>query len=239
MAKHVQETEFEYDWVIKKREKDELAKLKLNPSLTTAQINANQKSLRQQQTNNTSRMHSADSRGQPLSPFELEKKQNEIDLIKEQAKKRRQEKLKVILMQVDSSKPPKTQEELNQEKEEKRVEEEKKKEEQEKELRMKQKEEEDFLHKQKIQEKQLTGSTVIKQLNTLFGAKKPSVEHEPINPEPAASKTNDTTKTSTTPVAEEKGGLKSLMSSGIMNTKIDPKGNGLGLASLLKKAAAS
>jgi hypothetical protein len=37
----------------------------------------------------------------------------------------------------------------------------------------------------------LTGSTVIKQLNTLFGAKKPSVEHEPINPEPAASKTND------------------------------------------------
>jgi len=85
----------------------------------------------------------------------------------------------------------------------------------------------------------LTGSTVIKQLNTLFAAKKPSVEHEPINPEPAASKTNDTTKTSTTPVAEEKGGLKSLMSSGIMNTKIDPKGNGLGLASLLKKAAAN
>ena len=39
--------------------------------------------------------------------------------------------------------------------------------------------------------------------------------------------------------AEEKGGLKSLMSSGIMNTKIDPKGNGLGLASLLKKAVAS
>ena len=104
---------------------------------------------------------------------------------------------------------------------------------------MKQKEEEDFLHKQKIQEKQMTGSTVIKQLNTLFGAKKQSVEHEPIHPEPAASKTDDKITTSSAPVAEEKGGLKSLMSSGIMNTKIDAKGNGLGLASLLKKAAAS
>ncbi len=85
----------------------------------------------------------------------------------------------------------------------------------------------------------MTGSSVIKQLNTLFGGKKPSVDHEPAHPEPAASKTNDNVAASTTPAAEEKTGLKTLMSSGIMNTKIDAKGNGLGLASLLKKAAAS
>ena len=118
MAKYVSDSEkFEYDWVIKKRDIDQLASLKNNPFQTTGQLGANQKTLRQQQTNNTSRMNSADSRGQQLSPYGLEKKQNEIELMKEQAKKRRKEKLKVILSQVNSQKPPLTQEELNQIKE--------------------------------------------------------------------------------------------------------------------------
>lgn len=117
MAKYVSENDFEYDWVIKKRDIDQLASLKNNPFQTTGQLGANQKTLRQQQTNNTSRMNSADSRGQQLSPYDLEKKQNEIELMKEEAKKRRKEKLKVILSQVNSQKPPLTQEELNQIKE--------------------------------------------------------------------------------------------------------------------------
>jgi hypothetical protein len=46
MAQHNWEMDFEYDWVIKKRQRDELAKLKLNPGLTTGQITAPQKSFR-------------------------------------------------------------------------------------------------------------------------------------------------------------------------------------------------
>ena len=113
MAQNNWEMDFEYDWVIKKRQKDELAKLKLNPNLTTGQITL-QKTSRQQQNNNTQRMHSTDARTQKLLPDDNEKQQADIDLIKEQAKKRRKEKLKVILSQVNSQQPPLSQEELNQ-----------------------------------------------------------------------------------------------------------------------------
>lgn len=50
--------DFEYDWVTKKRQKDQMAQLKLNPSLTTAQIskatgNVPQKINRQQLNKST------------------------------------------------------------------------------------------------------------------------------------------------------------------------------------------
>lgn len=117
-------------------------------------------------------MHSTDARTQKLLPDDNERQQNDIDYIKEQAKKRRKEKLKVILMQVDSSKPPKSQQEIDLEKELKRAEDQRKKDEIERERKQKLKEEQEFQHMEKIQEMQVTGGNVIKQLNSLFGGKK-------------------------------------------------------------------
>ena len=61
------------------------------------------------------------------------------------------------------------------------------------------------MHKQKLQEKQITGGTLIKQLNTLFPNKRQSVDSD--NAEGAANKTNNDTGTSTTPKTEGGGAI--------------------------------
>ena len=47
------------------------------------------------------------------------------------------------------------------------------------------------MHKQKLQEKQITGGTLIKQLNTLFPNKRQSVDSD--NAKGAGNKTNNET----------------------------------------------
>ncbi len=58
MSQNNWEMDFEYDWVTKKRQKDQMAQLKLNPSVTTAQIskpkgNSPRKSYKSQLDNKT------------------------------------------------------------------------------------------------------------------------------------------------------------------------------------------
>lgn len=72
MTQHNWEMDFEYDWVIKKRQRDELARLKLDPTITTGQMQS-MKSARLQQNTTHQRMHSSDARtSKLLSPDETD-----------------------------------------------------------------------------------------------------------------------------------------------------------------------